>query len=511
MAMSDDSAAGFVERARLGCYVARFDGSTWHTVLANSHLRLMLGQPFETPASDVSPFAPERFTDTQAREELFGRLRTMGVLTDHLVRLRRNDGSTAWFEVTAGLTADSNEPSSLRLEAVCRDVGERRALDDQSRALQDELRQAEKLAALGHTISGVAHELNNPLATILSWAERLSALPGDERLRRGLGVILSEAERAARIVRQLLTVARKRQSTRSLVDVSRIARESLALRAHEQRLQNIQVIDALAAGLPPVFADGHQLKQVLLNLFINAEQAMRSAHGRGVLVVRSWHVPSDGLVLVEVSDDGPGVPPEVEGRIFDPFFTTKDVGQGTGLGLSVAYALMREHGGRLRVTSPATGGASFVMELPAAARSATAELPVSAGRSSAPAPPQPLTGTRVLVIEDEPALASAVVEALVEEGCVVDRAGDGAEGLARVADASYDAVICDLKMPRVDGMQFYRAMAAAMPALARRVIFVTGDVVGTEAERFLDETACRWLSKPFRLADVVRAVRDTLG
>jgi len=471
----------------------------------------MLGQPIETPTVQVVPFARERFADAQAYEELFGRLRTVGVLTDHLVRLRRDDGSSAWVEVTGGITTDSDEPGQPRLEAVCRDVGERRALDDQSRALQDELRQAEKLAALGHTISGVAHELNNPLATILSWAERLSALPGDDRLRRGLGVILSEAERAARIVRQLLTVARKRQSTRSLVDVSRIARESLALRAHEQRLQNIQVIDALAAGLPPVFADGHQLKQVLLNLIINAEQAMRSAHGRGVLVVRSWHVPSDGLVLVEVSDDGPGVPPEVEGRIFDPFFTTKDVGQGTGLGLSVAYALMREHGGRLRVTSPATGGASFVMELPAAAGAATAEPLVSAGRPSAPAPSQPLTGTRVLVIEDEPALASAVVEALVDEGCVVDRAGDGAEGLARVAEASYDAVICDLKMPRIDGMQFYRAMAAAMPALARRVIFVTGDVVGTEAERFLDETACRWLSKPFRLADVVRAVRETLG
>jgi len=509
--MSDDLASDFFERARLGCCVARFDGVAWHTIAANPHLRLMLGQPLETPAGQVTPVARERFADGQACDEFFGRLRSVGALTDHLVRLRRDDGSTAWVEVTAGVTPDDAVPGALRLEAICRDVGERRALDDQSRALQDELRQAEKLAALGHTISGVAHELNNPLATILSWAERLSALPGDERLRRGLGVILSESERAARIVRQLLTVARKRQSTRALVDVTRIARESLALRAHEQRLQNIQVIDALAAGLPPVFADGHQLKQVLLNLIINAEQAMRNAHGRGVLVVRSWHAPAESLVLVEVSDDGPGVPPEVEGRIFDPFFTTKDVGQGTGLGLSVAYALMREHGGRLRVTSPATGGASFVMELPASAEMPAAELIGSAGRASAPAPSQPLTGTRVLVIEDEPELATAVAEALIDEGCVVDRAGDGADGLARIAEASYDVVICDLKMPRVDGMQFYRAMAAAMPALARRVIFVTGDVVGTDAERFLDETACRWLSKPFRLTDVVRAVRDTLG
>ena len=116
----------------------------------------------------------------------------------------------------------------------------------------------------------------------------------------------------------------------------------------------------------------------------------------------------------------------------------------------------------------------------------------------------------MLVVEDEPALAAAVSEALADAGFQVDRAGDGAEGLTRLTEASYDLIVCDLKMPRIDGMQFYRAMAAATPALARRVIFVTGDVAGTEAGRFLEETACRWLSKPFRLGDLLRAARDTL-
>ena len=120
-------------------------------------------------------------------------------------------------------------------------------------------------------------------------------------------------------------------------------------------------------------------------------------------------------------------------------------------------------------------------------------------------------GARVLVVEDEPALAMAVSEALVDAGFVVDRAGDGEEGLTRLAEQSYDLIVCDLKMPRIDGMQFYRAMAAATPALARRVIFVTGDVAGTDAERFLEETGCRWLSKPFRLGDLLRAARDTLS
>jgi two-component system NtrC family sensor kinase len=386
-------------------------------------------------------------------------------------------------------------------------VGERRRLDNQSRDIQTELLQAEKMAALGHTISGVAHELNNPLATILSWAERLSALSVDEQTGRGLTIILGEAERAARIVRNLLTFARKRQSTRMLVDVNQVVRETLSLRTYEQRVSNITLIEALASGLPAVFADGHQIKQVLLNLVINAEQAMLSSHGRGTLVIRTWYDDEKGSVQVEINDDGPGVPAEVQSRIFDPFFTTKEVGKGTGLGLSVAYALVKEHGGRIWLRSEGEG-TSFYVELPVTVRTDPAPAETSA---SANVSLDPFKGARVLVVEDEPALALAVAEALVDAGFVVDRAGDGEEGLSRLAEQSYELIVCDLKMPRIDGVQFYRAMAAATPALARRVIFVTGDVAGTDAERFLDETGCRWLSKPFRLGDLLRAARDTLS
>src|SRR6202165_36978 len=186
----------------------------------------------------------------------------------------------------------------------------------------------------------------------------------DDSVRRGLDTIRGESERAARIVRNLLTFARKRQTTRAMVDVNQVVRETLALRHYEQRVSNIHVIDALAAGLPHVFADGHQLQQVLLNLVINAEQAMLSAHGRGVLVVRTWYDADQDSVVLEINDDGPGIPDDVQPKIFDPFFTTKEVGKGTGLGLTVAYAIVQEHGGRIRLESRAQSGASFYVELP---------------------------------------------------------------------------------------------------------------------------------------------------
>jgi len=497
--------ARLFEAVHEGVYIGTLDADRDTTLAANPHLKLIFGHPPETPEPLIRPFQIDRFLDPQARSAFLDRLRRDGAVTDYLLRLRRADGSSVWVEITA--RAEAPDPDGvLRVEALVRDVSDRKRLEDQTRDLYHQLLQAEKMAALGQTISGVAHELNNPLATILTWAERLSQRPVDENLRRGLNAILAESERAAKIVRNLLTFARKRHTTRTMVDLNQVVRETLALRSYEQRVTNISVIDALAAGLPEVFADAHQIQQVLLNLMINAEQAMLSANGRGTLVVRTWHDGERDLVLLEVNDDGPGVPDDLRPKIFDPFFTTKEVGKGTGLGLTVAYAIVHEHGGRIWMESPPGHGASFFVELP------TSDAVVRpAPAPTAPAQPSPHAGATVLVVEDEPALAAAVAEGLTDAGFVVDRAGDGEEALARVRDRQYDVIVCDLKMPRVDGMQFYRAIATTSPALTRRVIFVTGDVAGTDAERFLEEAGCRWLAKPFRLGDLLRVAREVIA
>ena len=494
--------ARLFEAVHEGVYIGSIGADETSTLSANPHLKLMFGFAADTPEREIRPFDAERFVDPQARDAFIARLQRDGSLTDYLLRLRRADKVAIWVEVTAHADADE---SGIRIEALMRDVSERKRLEDQARDLYHQLLQAEKLAALGQTISGVAHELNNPLATILTWAERLSQRPVDEQTRRGLDTILSESERAAKIVRNLLTFARKRHTTRAMVDVNQVVRQTLALRSYEQRLSNITVFEALAAGLPLVFADPHQFQQVLLNLIINAEQAMLGANGRGAMVLRSWHDFDNDTVILEVNDDGPGVPEDVQPKIFDPFFTTKEVGKGTGLGLTVAFAIIQEHGGRITVSSQPGTGASFFVALP------ITDGPVKPIVPKETAAPSAGAGSVVLVVEDEEALGAAVAESLADAGFAVDRARDGEEALTRVNARVYDLIVCDLKMPRVDGMTFYRTLEREQPAAARRIVFVTGDVAGTEAEQFLEETGCRWLAKPFRLRDLLRTAREILG
>ena len=466
----------------------------------------MFGHPPEADAKAVRPFEPERFVDPDARAVFFERLERDGAISDYILRLRRADDSPFWVEVTAHVDPPENGADDRPFVALMRDVSERRRLEEQGRDLYHQLLQAEKMAALGQTVSGVAHELNNPLATILTWSERLSSRAVDDVTKRGIQTILSESERAAKIVRNLLTFARKRHTTRAMIDLNLIVRETLSLRAYEQRVSNVRAIEALANGLPQVFADPHHVKQVLLNLIVNAEQAMLAARGRGTLVIRTWHDTGKDLVVLEVNDDGPGVPDSVQAKIFDPFFTTKAVGQGTGLGLTVAYAIVQEHGGRIRVNSEMEHGASFFVEFPASGTVGRAP-----GVTARQAEPTRGHGAKVLVIEDEPALSAAVSEALTDAGFRVDRAGDGQEALERVQTEVYDLLVCDLKMPRMDGPTLHRALAETKPALAQRMIFVTGDVAGTEAEHFLEESGCQWLAKPFRLTDLLKVAADVVG
>jgi two-component system NtrC family sensor kinase len=326
----------------------------------------------------------------------------------------------------------------------------------------------------------------------------------DDRARENLLKINNLALRCQKIVQNLLSFARKQKPERTLANVNEMLERTVELRNYELSVNNIEIVRELDRSLPQTIADVHQLQQVFLNIITNAEHAMLQAHGRGSLVIRSKTDAQNGRIRVEIADDGPGIQVAHLSKIFDPFFTTKAAGKGTGLGLTVAYAIVEEHGGRLSMSSDA-GGATFRVELPIGG------APL---RPAAPAPPaaaEALVKGVVLVVEDEAALGAAVAEALSDAGFEVDRAGDGEEALACVKARPYDLIVCDLKMPRLDGTAFYRMIAATYPALARRIVFVTGDVAGTDAEGFLRESGCRWLPKPFRLHDLLRVAREIAG
>jgi len=342
------------------------------TVAANNYLKQMFRYPASKLDSDMQPLVAARFVNAADRVALIERLLSAGSVENWLVRMRRDDWSEMSVEITAHAEPAAN--GMLPVDAVLRDVTQQTTSAERSRELQhEESAHAQRLAALGYALSSVAHELNNPLTSIIAWAERISEAPLSDDARRGTPLILREAQRAARIVRNLLTLSRKRPSTRTLVDVNAIIRETLALRAHEQRTLRISVTAALTPVLPTVFVDGHQIQQVLLNLIINAEQAMSAAHGRGALMICSSYDATHRRVQVEVGDDGPGIPEPVSDRIFDPFFTTKATGEGTGLGLTVAHAIILDHGGEICVSARPSGGAVFTVSLPIATDGASPE------------------------------------------------------------------------------------------------------------------------------------------
>lgn len=378
----------------------------------------------------------------------------------------------------------------------------------ESRRMQVQLSQNERLSALGEMISGVAHELNNPLASVMVLAERLQDQPVDEDTRRKLSTIGSEASRCQRIVQNLLRFARPHAPEHCSVDVNAAIDAVLQLLGHQLASDNVKVRRHLDPSLPLVEGDRHLLQQVFLNLIHNAHQAMRDARGKGVLSLTTRR--EGDRVVAEVRDDGPGIPPPILPRIFDPFFSTKEVGKGTGLGLSLAYATVQQHGGMLTARSRPGEGAVFVVELPSGPDRAPASDPLSA-RPEPTRAGASLAGRKVLVVEDEAPLAEVMSEVLQSHGMAVEIAGDGRTARALLSQASFDVIISDLKMPRMSGRELYRQVAASSPELARRIIFSTGDTASPDTQAFFDEVGNPWLSKPFNLTELITAVERVLA
>ena len=393
------------------------------------------------------------------------------------------------------------------------------------RVFQTRLLQTDKLAELGQMVTGVAHELSNPLTSILGYAQRLLLRRDPAGASHEARQIYQEAERASTILRQLLLSARESRPERRRVALNQVVSRTLEL----QRFSLADKVDVqldLDPALPFVQGDAGQLQQVLVNLIGNARQAIEEQGKGGTIRVKTRRA-ADQRVLLEVSDDGPGIPQAIQARIFDPFFTTKPAGVGTGLGLAIVLGIVREHGGRLHLTSNVGKGSIFSIELPAEAKVDTPLLVTtnaSAHRprfETLPAPEPPDTalaggvlgawaGNRVMVLEDEPTVARLIADVLEDEGLRVDILLDTREALDRTAREDYALVICDMKMPGLDGEHFYQALARAQNPLRERFLFVTGDVLAAHTREFLERNHVPHVAKPFRVEELTEKIRQVL-
>ena len=382
---------------------------------------------------------------------------------------------------------------AVGLLGIVRDVSEEKLLVEQ-------LVQQEKLAAIGQLVSGVAHELNNPLASVMAFSQLVLTSPEDDASRdESLRTIHSEAKRAAKIVSNLLTFARQHPPQRTSTLVNDVIASVLEMRRYALAVHGVGLEVRLDASLPTIWADPFQLQQVMLNLVGNAEQALVGWQGDKRIVVTSE--PRAGRIVVTVSDSGPGIPAGEIDRVFNPFYTTKGIGKGTGLGLSVSDGIVREHGGSIRVESTGSG-ASFIVELPVTVPPGTDPIGAVADAGVTPSGDRPLS---ILVVDDEPAIRSAIVRYFAGLGHTIDAAANGAEAYALLESRRYDTVLLDLRMPDTSGDAIYRELAERDPSHAERVIFLTGDVQG-DSSQVVEATGRPRVTKPFTLDELTRAV-----
>ncbi|NLE77207.1 MAG: response regulator, partial [Chloroflexi bacterium] len=377
---------------------------------------------------------------------------------------------------------------------------------------QTRLIQAEKLSAIGQLVSGVAHELNNPLTSVLGYAQMLVRnRQVSPDVQDDLQRIATQASRAAGIVRNLLDFAREQPPAKRWISINDLLERTLALRSYELSVSNTSVIKRLEPTVPNTMADPQQMQQVFLNIILNAEQALVGHKGGGRLTVRTgvFAAPGTGeqVLRIEFSDNGPGIPGEILQRIFDPFFTTKDVGRGTGLGLSIAYGYVTEHGGLIWAenNNPPEAGATFYVELPILGPE-TVVHPVD---ERVIADPPEVVG-RILVVEDEELVASLFQRVLQARGYQVWLAADGRQALEMLRAREYDLVISDVKMPGMNGTDLHGELRRLQPILADHTIFITGDTVSRETRQFLEQAGVPHLTKPVDLDAMEQAVSQML-
>lgn len=411
---------------------------------------------------------------------------------DGLMPYAFDDNTLATLTVFAELAAFA---ITLRIE-----------LNEQER-LQRHLIQSEKLASLGEIIAGIAHEINNPLTSILSNASLLTLNRGGQRDAASIRAILEESRRCAELVRNLLSFSRQEAGDKEIIGINEIISQICSIKKYQLKVNNIRLLTETDPISYPIFVIPAQIQQILLNLVNNAEHAIPPSRLDGMVQLS---VKRDGeKIKIRVMDNGGGIAPEVQQYIFDPFFTTKPVGEGTGLGLSIARSIAEAHGGNLSIESSSPAGTIFCLELPLAmspetpkptavndpplvVANAQAQATSSADATSAPA-------GRAILIDDEPLILEALSDYLEMQNITVTTMQDSRAALDLLRRERFDVIVSDIRMPGMDGLQLYEHARSLDKRYARQFIFMSGDLVRETTKSFVAATGCTCLKKPFTM------------
>ncbi len=544
MRATEDRYRALVHRAASGIFRAALDGRFTDVNPALVHT---LGHP--SAASLLAEPAGAVYYDPADHQRILG----VALGDEHRgwteVRWRRHDGAPILVRLSLQVVKDGRG-NAIALEGMTEDITDR--------ARQEELvRRSERMASLGHMLAGVAHELNNPLAAIGGFAQLMLRQTLSDEDRSGLETINHEAQRAARIVRDLLAFSRRHEhERREAVDLNEVVRYILDAQRYQIETRGIRRTLSLAAALPPVLAQASQLEQVVLNLVVNARQALEQAidepsatHGNAspaapAITIRT--AAHDGIVTLEVEDNGPGIPEEYRARIWDPFWTSKEEGEGTGLGLAVVHGIVTTYGGTIDLETQVGRGTRFIVRLPAVtARDQAAPAPpppaTTGAFSRAPTPASdagvavPLAGPaprspvhrvagaverpasvsraavplRILVVDDEKAILEVLDRYFSARGHSVTTTPNGTRAIELAHHQSFDIVICDLRMPGLDGGEVIRQLRALPRCQTTRYIVSTGDSTALPDD-FADaaHVTTTVLVKPYEIDQLRQAVEQ---
>ncbi|AKG53132.1 sensory box sensor histidine kinase-response regulator [Dehalogenimonas sp. WBC-2] len=409
-----------------------------------------------------------------------------------------------WVEASSSPIFDKNGSLTGSVHII-KDISERKREEQQTQQLRTKAEMSSRLAAVGEMAAGIAHEINNPLTGVIGFSELLmerNDLPKD--VLENIEIINDGSQRVKEIVKRMLTFARQAKPQKNSISITELIDNTLELRGYVLKTSNIEVVKDYAPGLPWVMADAGQLQQVFLNIIVNAEYAMKKAHDRGVLTIKTEY--SDGHIRVSIKDDGQGLPESVKAKLFQPFFTTKDPGEGTGLGLSLSLGIIQEHGGKIMVESEYGHGVNFIIELPIGViETVPAEeleiVPVIEKAKSA----------RLLIVDDEPAIRTLLKKILKQEGHEVTECSLPETAIEKIGQSKYDLIFLDVRMPGMSGIELFDKISRLRPEYTHRVIFITGDTSDLITREYLIQHQIPFVDKPFDRKTLLDKINEALS